>query len=105
MSFAIERKEGLFERSYAAGKMIANVNEKVIIYNFITGASVTDFVLAYTVHGSMILLIEAIILIIVTYAVLGVCLLCHYNLSVAIPVYEFRLKESEIFFFLVYLLG
>ena len=104
MSFAIERKEGLFERSYAAGKMIANVNEKVI-YNFITGASVTDFVLAYTLHGSMILLIEAIILMVVTFAVLGVCLLCHYNLSVAIPVYEFRLKESEIFFFMVCLLG
>ena len=40
----------------------------------ITGASVTDFLLAYTIHGSVILLIEVILLMVTVFAILGVCL-------------------------------
>ena len=48
------------------------VNVKVLI-NFITGASVTDFLLAYTLHGSLILFVEVILLMVTVFAILGVC--------------------------------
>ena len=34
----------------------------------------TDFVLAYTVHGSLILIIEVVIMMVATFTILGVCL-------------------------------
>ena len=34
----------------------------------------TDFILAYTLHGSLILLIEVILLMVIVFAILGVCL-------------------------------
>ena len=33
----------------------------------------TDFVFAYTVHGSLILIIEVVIVMVATFAILGVC--------------------------------
>ena len=70
MSFVLERKEGLFERSYAAGK--GSCQCKRYYNEHYLGASVTDFVFAYTVHGSLIITLQVILLMVITFAILGV---------------------------------
>ena len=70
MSFVLERKEGLFERSYAAGK--GSCKCKRYYNDLYLGASVTDFVFAYTLHGSLIITIQVISLMVTTFAIIGV---------------------------------
>ena len=63
--------------------LVKDIVSVKIIINFIAGASVTDFLLAYTIHGSFILLIEVILLMVTVFAVLGVCLWCLCNVIVS----------------------
>ncbi|XP_065914567.1 ABC transporter G family member 20-like [Dysidea avara] len=54
MAFVVERKEGLFERAYSAG------------------ASVTDFVFAFSLHASIILVLQVVVLMLVVFAAFGI---------------------------------
>ena len=74
MNFVLERKEGLFERSYSAGKGNCGYSDN---NKFLTGASVSDFIIAYTLHGSVISMMQVILLMVVVFGILEVCL---YNI-------------------------
>lgn len=71
MNFVLERKEGLFERFYSAGTVGCHSSQLNNMWSHI-GASVADFLLAYILHASVILSVQVILLMVATYAILGV---------------------------------
>ena len=65
----------------------------------------TDFLLAYTIHGSVILLIEVILLMVTTFAILGVRLIVIHYILYLMSTVDFRLKEPGAFFYMLQLCG
>ena len=69
----------------------------------VAGASVSDFIIAYTLHGSVIVFLQVILLMVSVFAIIGVCLYCHRIILNLI--FEYRLKELEIFSYMLCLFG
>ena len=92
MAFAVERNEGLFERAYSAGITYPLC---ACLIHVLIGASVTDFIFAFTLHASVILMAQVTVLLIVVFAIFQV----YVSLHVSCMCYRhgYRLKWREVF--------
>ena len=63
------------------------------------GASVNDFMFAYLLHASVILMVQVIILLVVVFAIFRVS--CYHGDSVYILSTHYRLRWRVMYFFMV----